>query len=288
MADPQLNALPRALSLVPTSGVRHINVRHPERFTVVGNHLAQHENLSLTAIGLATHVQSLKAGTVISIRALAQRFPESEKRIGDAFNELEAEGYIARIRVRLPSGALVTVTVSYNNPPAMRDRAPTHDAPARPEPVPEPLSASTPDPAPVPARVSAPPAPVPTASVPEPVSPAAHRLLAGLRATDSRLLLSVPDIRRLAPVVDSWLGRGIDPQAVHRTLTAALPDGPIFRPAGLIAHRLTTLLPPPLPAAAPRPDPLQNCDDCDRAFRAPGPGRCRACEPTPHAIGAAA
>jgi hypothetical protein len=127
--------------------------------------------------------------------------------------------------------------------------------------------------------------------VPEPVSPAAHRLLAGLRATDPRLLLSVPDIRRLAPGVDSWLGRGIDPQAVHRTLTAALPDGPIFRPAGLLAHRLTTLLPPPLPAAAPaapRPDPLQNCDDCDRAFRAPGPGRCRACEPTPHTIGAAA
>ncbi|MEV4332916.1 helix-turn-helix domain-containing protein [Streptomyces sp. NPDC049597] len=265
MAVPQLNALPRALSLVPSSGVQHINVRHTERFTVVGNHLAQHERLSLTAIGLAVHVQSLKAGSIVSIRALAQRFPESEKRIGDAFGELEAEGYIARVRVRLPSGALVTRTFSYNNPYAVRDGAP------EPEPVPVPKAA--------------PPEPVHQAESPEPdtASPEAHRLLAGLRATDPRLLLSPAAIGRLAPGVDRWLERGIAPSAVHRTLTAALPPGPIPRPAGLLAYRLDALLPPPLPptpvpAAEIRPDPLQNCDGCDRAFRAPEPGSCRTCE----------
>ncbi|MPY46495.1 helix-turn-helix domain-containing protein, partial [Streptomyces phyllanthi] len=39
--------------------------------------------------------------------------------------------------------------------------------------------------------------------------------------------------------------------------------------------------PPPPFGAATRPPaiqhPLQNCDGCDRAFRAPEPGRCRDC-----------
>ncbi|ALO09567.1 hypothetical protein AQF52_3973 [Streptomyces venezuelae] len=42
-------------------GVVHDNARHTTRFTVVGNHLAQHENLSLVAIGLAVHIQSRAA-----------------------------------------------------------------------------------------------------------------------------------------------------------------------------------------------------------------------------------
>ncbi|MEU0083605.1 helix-turn-helix domain-containing protein [Streptomyces sp. NPDC006274] len=263
MADPQLNALPRALSLVPASGVQHINIRHPERFTVVGNHLAQHEGLSLTAIGLATHVQSLKAGSIISIRELAKRFPESEKRVGDAFRELEAEGYIARVRLRLPSGKMVTVTVSYNNPPAMRARR-TAEVPAPTSAPPSPKAAPELEPEPK-------PEPEPDAVV--------HNLLAGLRRHDSRLLLSERDIRRLAPGVTTWLERGVDPAAVQRTLTSALPLGQIPRPAGLLGHRLSAMLPPALPAApvTVRPDPLQNCDVCDRAFRAAEPGCCPEC-----------
>ncbi|MGW7355750.1 helix-turn-helix domain-containing protein [Streptomyces sp. NPDC054802] len=266
MADPQLNALPRALSLVPSSGVQHVNFRHPERFTVVGNHLAQHEGLSLTAIGLATHVQSLKAGSIISIRELAKRFPESEKRVGDAFRELEAEGYIARVRLRLPSGKMVTVTVSYNNPPAMRAQrdaelpmsAPVSVLPPPPKTEPEPEAPQEPPAAP---------------------DPAVHDLLAGLRRQDSRLLLCERDIRRLAPGVARWLERGVDPAAVQRTLTSALPPGPIHRPAALLGYRLHAMLPPPLPAApvAVRPDPMQNCDACDRGFRAAAPGCCPEC-----------
>jgi hypothetical protein len=48
MADQQLNAPPCAQSQVPADvpagGIRHINRRHPERFTIVGNHLVQHRN----------------------------------------------------------------------------------------------------------------------------------------------------------------------------------------------------------------------------------------------------
>jgi DNA-binding Lrp family transcriptional regulator len=282
MADPQLNALPRALSLVPASGVQHVNIRHPERFTVVGNHLAQHEGLSLTAIGLATHVQSLKAGSIISIRELAKRFPESEKRVGDAFRELEAEGYIARVRLRLPSGKMVTVTVSYNNPPAMRARR-TAEVPAPTSAPPPPKAAPGPEPEPK-------PEPEPE-SKPEPEPDAVvHDLLAGLRRHDSRLLLSERDIRRLAPGVTTWLERGVDPAAVQRTLTSALPLGPIHRPAALLGHRLSAMLPPPLPAApvTVRPDPLQNCDACDRAFRAAEAGCCPECAANTSASVAAA
>ncbi len=58
-----------------------------------------------------------------------------------------------------------------------------------------------------------------------------------------------------------------------------LPDR-LRQPASLLAHRLTALLPCPLPApseSARARDPLQNCDVCDRAFRAPARGRCRDC-----------
>ncbi|WP_405808088.1 helix-turn-helix domain-containing protein [Streptomyces sp. NBC_00210] len=256
MADPQLNAPPCASPAVPTSGIRHINRRHPDRFTVVGNHLTQHRELSLTAIGLAAHIQSLPAGAKVSIKALAERFPEGEVRIAAALRELEAHGYLARTRERLPSGRVITRTVSYNNPRAMEQSsvppAPKRQQPARPAPV-LPLHAPS----------------------------AACDLLAALRREDPRLLLAERDVRRLAPAVDAWLERGIEPDAVRVTLTAALPAGPIHHPAALLSHRLTELLPPPLPALPEqtRPDPLQNCDRCDRAFRAPAPGLCKGCRP---------
>jgi hypothetical protein len=110
-------------------------------------------------------------------------------------------------------------------------------------------------------------------------------LLAGLRRTDERLTLSLRDVNRLAPSVVDWLERGTTPAAVHRTLTADLPV-PMKHPAGVIAYRLRELLPPPLPvlpapppatSGAHRPPPFQDCDGCERVFRAPEPGRCRDC-----------
>lgn len=62
-------------------GVIHVNAAHTTGYVVVGNHLAQHADLSLTAIGLAVHIQSLPAGTPITVKALAKRLPEGEIRI---------------------------------------------------------------------------------------------------------------------------------------------------------------------------------------------------------------
>jgi hypothetical protein len=250
MTEQHPNAHARAASGRYSSGVQHVNEPHHDNFTVVGNHLAQHPELSLTAIGLATHIQSLPAGTPVGIKTLAAKFPEGEIRIAAALRELEEHGYLARNKERLQSGRVVTRTLSYNRP---RNAAAAATAPPVPEPDPRPLRDS-----------------------------AATDLLAGLRAHDSRLVLSARDVHRLAPAVTAWLDRGVPATAVERTLTTGLPEDPICHPAAFLARRLTTLLPPPLPiaprpSAAPRPAPLQTCDGCERAFRAPAPGRCRDC-----------
>ncbi|MFI6004061.1 helix-turn-helix domain-containing protein [Streptomyces sp. NPDC051366] len=283
MADQHFSAPTRV-----TSGIRHINHDHRRGYVKIGNHLAQHRELSMTAIGLATHIQSLPTGAKVTIKALAERFPEGEVRIATALHELEDHGYLARFQERLPSGRVVTRTVSYNNPPAMsaetaRERR-VHSSGSEPkptaEPEPEPDPAPDPEPAPDPASEPAP-------AVCE-VELQARELLARLRLRDPRLVLSERDTVRLAPAAAVWLERGVTPSAVAAVLTRTLPMTPIHSPAGLLTHRLRELVPPRLPApraAHPAPPdravhPLRTCDGCDRAFRSPTPGHCQGCAPS--------
>ncbi|MDX3135608.1 helix-turn-helix domain-containing protein, partial [Streptomyces europaeiscabiei] len=112
-------------------------------------------------------------------------------------------------------------------------------------------------------------------------------VLADLRREDPRLLLSTTDAEHLAPGVVAWLERDLTPTAVRDALTSDLPAEPLYRPAALLAHRLTDRL-PPLPSwRAPAEAPpvqytVRNCDGCDRGFRSPGPGaRCRDCRERP-------
>ncbi|MFJ8163101.1 helix-turn-helix domain-containing protein [Streptomyces sp. NPDC096136] len=296
MARSQPNAPVRTASRVPCgaapSGVIHVNVKHGDHYTVVGNHLAQHRALSLVAIGLALRIQSLPAGSRVGIKLLADRFPEGVVRIAAALRELEAHGYLERSRVRTADGRLVSRTVSYNRPRALPpppeppEPPPTPPGGRAPEPEPEPVAEPAPEPEPVAEPVAAAPprAPAPVPAAPAgPVRQEAVALLARLRGDDPRLLLAERDVRRLAPGVAAWLERGAEPEAVRRVLATGLPDD-MRSPAALIDYRLRSGLPPelpraPAPAAARRPDPMQNCDGCDRAFRAPVPGRCRTCPP---------
>ncbi|OIJ87722.1 DNA-binding protein [Streptomyces sp. MUSC 14] len=239
----------------PSSGVTHENEPLRDNFTVISNELLQHPELSTLAKGLGSYIQSLPEGTPVGIKALAERLPEGEIRIAAALRELEKHGFLSRTKERLPSGQVTTRTTSYNKP----RRA---------------LAAAAPP---------TPPEAVAKAKADRPSRGAkASDLLAGLRAHDSRLLLTERDVHRLAPAVAEWLERGVPPTAVVRTLTTGLPQDPIKHPAAFLSHRLTAQLPPHLPApppslTAPRPDPLQTCDGCDRAFRATRPGRCRDC-----------
>lgn len=122
-------------------GVIHDNSRHTTRFTVIGNHLAQHPELSALAIGLGVHIQSLPAGARADIKTLAARFPEGPTRIAAALRELETHGYLRRTRVRTESGRIVTRTVSCNQPSGTGTRT-TMRPTARPSPRPGGLPSS--------------------------------------------------------------------------------------------------------------------------------------------------
>ncbi|MDX2562519.1 helix-turn-helix domain-containing protein [Streptomyces sp. TX20-6-3] len=285
-------------------GVMHRNVRHTTSFTVVGNHLAQHTALSLVAIGLSTHIQSLPAGAPVDIKTLAAKFPEGTTKIASGLRELELHGYLIRTRERTEDGRMVTRTVSCNHP----GRAGDDKDGAQPEPEPAPASEPEPEPAPEPAPASEPalalapePAPGPPArraeprrralpAVPQPAYPAPDLLVSALdvlvdiRRVDPRLHLSATDAEHLAPGVAAWLERELTPDAVRRVLTFGLPREPLRRPAALLAHRLSAQLPPLPPFRTPSESPtvrhpLQNCDTCDRAYRAADPGTCHACTP---------
>ncbi|CAL9490800.1 hypothetical protein SUDANB145_03217 [Streptomyces sp. enrichment culture] len=118
----------------PTGGVIHDNVRHTANFTVVGNHLAQHPELSLLAIGLGLHIQSLPAGRHVDIKTLTARFKEGATRIAAALRELETHGYLRRERERTPRGRIVTRTISCNNPAAAAARRHHRPAPRNRKP----------------------------------------------------------------------------------------------------------------------------------------------------------
>ncbi|MFF7179979.1 helix-turn-helix domain-containing protein [Streptomyces sp. NPDC008121] len=303
----------RARKAPRVGGVIHDNVRHTTRFTVVGNHLSQHAELSLVAIGLAVHIQSLPTGAQVDINTLARRFREGKARIADGLRELESHGYLRRTLERGDDGTIVTRTVSCNQP----NRSAADASRPRPrrnaeDPKPRPRRNAD-DPKPRPPRNAEGPRPRPRRSgeeqesqlpprraadkparrralpaVPQPAYPAPDLLqtalgvLSGLRRQDPRLLLSATDAEHLVPGVAAWLERDLTPEAVGHALTAGLPPEPLYRPAALLAHRLVAKLPPLPPFATPTPSPrhpLQNCDLCDRAFRAPQPGTCAACTP---------
>ncbi|MFE1259548.1 helix-turn-helix domain-containing protein [Streptomyces albogriseolus] len=253
-----------------TGGVIHENTRHTTRFVVIGNHLTQHPDLSLLAIGLGCHIQSLPSGTPVDIKSLAARFKEGTKRISDALRELEAHGYLRRERVRTPAGRIVTRTISCNQPGHRRQAADTGCPAPQPRPAPE----RTPHPRGPRPRKALPAVPQPACTAPALLQQSTD-LLAGLRRHDPRLLLSATDTEHLAPGVAAWLEREATPTAVRHALTTDLPDEPLRRPAALLAHRLAAQLPPLPPYRTPAGPPpptrhrLRNCDGCDRAFRAP-------------------
>ncbi|MEU6229637.1 hypothetical protein [Streptomyces sp. NPDC047042] len=291
MAEPQSNARMRADAGAPTSGVIHVRTRLTADFTVISNALAQRRGSAVT-VGVAAYIHSLPDSAPVTIAALCKHFDEGEILISRALRELEAAGYLERRRERLSTGQIRTRTYFYDVPRLDRlDRDP------RPSLTQATVAAAPPAPVPVSAPVepAEPVEPVEeTVAVPveaeAPISmadadPQAIAVLAGLRRIDPRLALTEQEAARLAPGVSRWLAAGIRPTHITDHLTARLPDTFLTRPAGILAYRLkeTPLAPSePTRSAGPAVHPtsarlLQNCDGCDRAFRATEPGRCRDC-----------
>lgn len=271
MADSQSNARPRADAGAPSSGVIHVRTRLTADFTVIANALAQRRGSAVT-IGVAAYIASLPDGAPVSIAALCGHFTEGEILISRALRELEAAGYLERRRERLPSGQIRTRTYFYDVPGGTS--APDPDGP--PE-----------RPAPRATRKRPAAAPVTTldtsASLAD-ADPRAVGVLAALRRFDPRLVLSEREAARLAPAVSQWLAAGLGTVQIIKSLTEGLPDRFLTRPAGILAYRLReTPLPTPCHSETRRDDrpgvvlPFQTCEGCDRAFRAPAPGRCRSC-----------
>ncbi|MGJ3560529.1 hypothetical protein ACR6C2_26610 [Streptomyces sp. INA 01156] len=120
MAEMKPNAVPRQnqgvrRSAAP-SGVTHVRTYQSGQYVLVGNHLAQHSELSLIAIGLATHIFSVPEGTLVDIRSLTERFPEGRDRIALALRELETHGYLERVREHTETGRLATRTYAHHTP----------------------------------------------------------------------------------------------------------------------------------------------------------------------------
>ncbi|MGW2650861.1 helix-turn-helix domain-containing protein [Streptomyces sp. NPDC001393] len=313
MAEKKRNAalrpIPGVRRSTTHSGVTHVRTYQSGQYVVVGNHLAQHRELSLTAIGLATHILSVPEGTPVDIRSLADRFPEGRDRIASALRELEAHGYLARVREHTESGRLVTRTYVHHTPvpdhaaaiaplraaerpvstTGTRDGRPEAGAEAQEPPEEDDQAPHREDePELEPEAAPAPPARLAPDTLADRHHDRAVALLARLRRTDERLALSQRQVDRLAPAVVAWFTVGATEAAVHRALTTGLPED-MPHPAGVLAYRLHALLPVPLPArpmpsamvgmqsGAGRRPPFQTCDGCERAFRAPLPGRCRDC-----------
>ncbi|MEU6535427.1 helix-turn-helix domain-containing protein [Streptomyces sp. NPDC047000] len=263
-------------------GLVHDNRHHSARFTVIGNHLAQHAELSGLAIGLGVHIQSLPAGAQVDIKTLTARFPEGSARIAAALRELEIHGYLRRDRERLSGGRIVTRTTSCNQPGAARNEdEPACAAPERSAVRPKPKTK------PETARKALPAVPQPAAPSPALIQKATD-LLTDLRDYNSRMVLSACDTAHLAPGAAAWLERGVAPSALRHALLSDLPLDGVRRPAAFLAYRLADGLPSPSPWGSPTPDTgtpqppalrhkLVNCDGCDHAFRAAEPGLCGGC-----------
>ncbi|WP_051859684.1 hypothetical protein [Streptomyces xanthophaeus] len=235
-------------------------MKHTTRFVVVGNHLAQHPSMSLVAIGLATPIQSLPAGTRIGIKRLAERFPEGEVRIAAALRELEAYGYLERVRVRLETGQVVTRTVSYNRPRGT--------SPEDPPPNPTPPKPTAPAPAPQPLP-DAGPRPDPGPELGPELEPEPGRVPGSTLGFQS-VPVPVPEPAAMPVPV---------PEAMPVPVTAAMPVPvpeamPVPEPAAMpVPVPEPEAMPVPEPAAMPVPVPVPVAMPELGAGRGPGPAR---------------
>jgi hypothetical protein len=77
-----------------------------ERFTMIPNEWARDSRLSRRARGLLLELMSHAAGWEVTLDSLVEDGPEGRDALRSAVNELEAHGYLSRVRQRTVDGRL--------------------------------------------------------------------------------------------------------------------------------------------------------------------------------------
>jgi hypothetical protein len=262
-------------------------------FTIVPNATARDHALSFTARGILAYLLSLPAGRSETVVSLSEKSVEGRKAVSAAMAELEKRGYLARKRVKGERGTITTEVVVFD----VRDGASSQVAPNdTPVSVGGPVAGSSVD-NPIEDLVENSPLPTPVvlAAVPAESAPEgraggeisrSENLLSEVSRSDRRLHLSARDMRKLAPLVETWFERGADKRLISLTLTAGLPDQ-IQHPAGLLRKRLEDKMPTAAPVApvAPVQAVRHHCPVCERIKAPTAPAglceHCRALDLTP-------
>ncbi|WP_248782808.1 helix-turn-helix domain-containing protein, partial [Streptomyces californicus] len=280
MDTQQNTALTRALAEIPgplpTRGVVHITLPHTDRFTVVGNHLAQHPELSLAAIGLAVRIQSLPRGTDISVKTLAAQCREGERLIASRLRELEACGYLQRARERRPDGRITTRTLYCNHPAALT----AHHAQTRPGTLPRhrsiPHQRSAPHDRQVPHHRSAPaphhrsgPAPL-DRSIPA-ADPEHHAVAAPSPSPSPAPAPAPAPAERSAPAQEA--ARQAVPEADRTEAPEPAPPREPTREAAPAPAREAAPEPAAVPAQGPAPTPVPAENPAPESAQTPAPAQ---------------
>ncbi|MEV5415140.1 hypothetical protein [Streptomyces albogriseolus] len=257
--------------------------QHTSNFTVLPNSIVRHPRLSLAARGLLGHLLSLPDGARETVQSIAEKVSEGRIAVRKAMAQLEAEGYVRRVRHQDPETGTWSTEVTVSDAP-MTGESPTDKkltaGPAKSRflgrsPYGSKTQEKNPSPTPAQASDSDDQAAeggrgeASQQQNQEDASPEVGRaaaVLGRLGAVEPKLSLGAAEVLNLAPLAAEWLRRGVSELELRNTLVAGLP-ATVLAPARFIANRLERKMPAPRRVADPAAPAVAlraECGDCGR------------------------
>ncbi|MFF7965998.1 helix-turn-helix domain-containing protein [Streptomyces sp. NPDC007903] len=102
--------------------------QHTTGFTVLPNAVLRHPRLSLAARGLLGHLLSLPNGSRETVQTIAEKVAEGRITVRKAMAQLEAAGYVRRVRHQDPESGTWATEVTVSDVPMTED-SPTDTKP---------------------------------------------------------------------------------------------------------------------------------------------------------------
>ncbi|WP_225075208.1 helix-turn-helix domain-containing protein [Streptomyces sp. CoT10] len=256
------------------------HTRHASHFTVMPNSILRHPRLSLAARGLLGHLLSLPDGARETVQSIAEKVSEGRITVRKAMAQLEAEGYVRRVRHQDPETGTWSTEVTVSDVP-MTDQSPNDRkltaGPAKrrflgrqtpketqekqPSPTPQPVSDDTEPEGSEGGREAS-----QQQQQDQPELGRAAAFLGRLGASEAKLSLSAAEVLTLAPLAAEWLSRGSSELEMRNVLTAGLPAS-VHSAVKLVANRLERKMPAPRRVADPAAPAVAlraECGDCGR------------------------